>query len=491
MLKAWRLSPCSVFLAVVLCALTAAWGQEINSSPSIVGSGARALGMGGAFIAVADDATAASWNPGGLTQLERPEVSVVYNWKWLGEQWDDTPFILPEDDYQVRLDNINYFSIAYPFRRTIAGRNFVVSLNYLRRFDYDRSFDFRGRFSQPGPGWINNARANVGFDQRGSLATLSPAFGFELTDRISCGAVLNLWDSDLVPDNGWESLTLRRSVGTVIVTGGGVLPALGWHDTYKKYDDFEGTNYSFGILYKPTERLSIGAVYHTKFVSHVDYTRMDRAGAVPLGYYKTRLRIEWPSTIGLGVAYRFPNDKLTVSLDVTRQDWDQYVQIDPRSSVIADSFQHRRNSPPLALLNFWPHRVSPITSLPKWMSPHDPTYTVRLGAEYVFVNPNKPLKKYLPSLRAGMFYDPEPASGREEHWWGVDPIGDGEPEDYYGVTLGAGVLIKNRVNIDAAYQYRWGDDVKRDTLVDEGQLEHGFEVSASQHSFYLSTVIYF
>ena len=50
---------------------------EIPSSPNPVGSGARALGMGGAFIAVADDATAASWNPGGLIQLETPEVSIV------------------------------------------------------------------------------------------------------------------------------------------------------------------------------------------------------------------------------------------------------------------------------------------------------------------------------------------------------------------------------------------------------------------------------
>jgi hypothetical protein len=51
---------------------------EFPSSPNPVGSGARALGMGGAFIAVADDATAASWNPGGLIQLERPEISIVY-----------------------------------------------------------------------------------------------------------------------------------------------------------------------------------------------------------------------------------------------------------------------------------------------------------------------------------------------------------------------------------------------------------------------------
>ena len=42
-----------------------------------VGSGARALGMGGAFIAVADDATATTWNPGGLGQIEYLELSMV------------------------------------------------------------------------------------------------------------------------------------------------------------------------------------------------------------------------------------------------------------------------------------------------------------------------------------------------------------------------------------------------------------------------------
>jgi long-subunit fatty acid transport protein len=38
--------------------------------------GARALGMGGSFIAVADDATAAETNPAGLVNLTRPEASL-------------------------------------------------------------------------------------------------------------------------------------------------------------------------------------------------------------------------------------------------------------------------------------------------------------------------------------------------------------------------------------------------------------------------------
>lgn len=44
-----------------------------------VGVGARALGMGGAFVAVADDATAAYWSPGGLSHLKSKEVTFMYS----------------------------------------------------------------------------------------------------------------------------------------------------------------------------------------------------------------------------------------------------------------------------------------------------------------------------------------------------------------------------------------------------------------------------
>ena len=54
---------------------------DLTSQSNIVlGVGARALGMGGAFLARADDATAASWNPAGLSYLRRPEVSIVGNY---------------------------------------------------------------------------------------------------------------------------------------------------------------------------------------------------------------------------------------------------------------------------------------------------------------------------------------------------------------------------------------------------------------------------
>jgi tetratricopeptide (TPR) repeat protein len=43
------------------------------ASPFVVGSGNRALAMGGAYVSIADDASAPSWNPAGVAQLLRGE----------------------------------------------------------------------------------------------------------------------------------------------------------------------------------------------------------------------------------------------------------------------------------------------------------------------------------------------------------------------------------------------------------------------------------
>lgn len=44
-----------------------------------IGVGARPAGMGGAYTAITSDGTALYWNPAGLAQIEKPEISMMYN----------------------------------------------------------------------------------------------------------------------------------------------------------------------------------------------------------------------------------------------------------------------------------------------------------------------------------------------------------------------------------------------------------------------------
>lgn len=462
--------PCKTFATALVCLLAGAAAQaqlEIISSPNAVGSGARALGMGGAFIAVADDATAASWNPGGLTQLERPELSLVYSWKWNSEDFSSRYHSELETNEDLSFSDLNYASFVYPIPRTIGGRNMVLSLNYLRQFDFDRNLDvsFRRYSALPFGNIVGNIQ-HVNYSQRGQLATLSPAIGFEITDKLSIGAVVNIWDQDILSNNKWKTRNDIRANANV--NGVPLMPTQ--LRVEEDYDDFEGTNYTFGLLWKPTNRISLGAVYHTKFTADVNYTSRvtTRVGGFP-GFTTAKRSLEYtfPSAIGLGFAYRFPNDKLTLTLDVTRREWDQFIIYDPEN-------------PSLGM-----RRRSGITGLPKSKSEHDPTYSVRTGAEYVFVNDKKPIQNFLPSIRGGVFYDPEPSGGRSNTPFGLGKV-TGEVEDYYGVALGGGVLIKNRINIDAAYVFRFGNDVRQDSF----GLNYT-DADVRQHTFYLSTVVYF
>ncbi|MCH8010975.1 MAG: PorV/PorQ family protein [Candidatus Marinimicrobia bacterium] len=57
--------------------------------------GSRAIGMGGAFVAVANDATAIYWNPAGIARLSKSEVTLIHT-NWLvGTNFDFAGIVLP------------------------------------------------------------------------------------------------------------------------------------------------------------------------------------------------------------------------------------------------------------------------------------------------------------------------------------------------------------------------------------------------------------
>lgn len=62
---------------VFLLVFSAFAGDAGNESPFLTGAGARALGLGGGFTSVADDATAVFYNPAGLSHLQSQEASFM------------------------------------------------------------------------------------------------------------------------------------------------------------------------------------------------------------------------------------------------------------------------------------------------------------------------------------------------------------------------------------------------------------------------------
>ena len=63
--------------------------SEVFGAFQDIGTGARPLGMGGAFVAIADDANTVLYNMAGLTQLESSEFTAMYAALFQGMQEDN------------------------------------------------------------------------------------------------------------------------------------------------------------------------------------------------------------------------------------------------------------------------------------------------------------------------------------------------------------------------------------------------------------------
>ena len=133
-----------VAAAALMAIATTATAQDSLNRP---GSGARAAGMGNAFIAVADDGTAASWNPAGLSQLRAPELSVVHSVAWRdlfleGYRTRDRSALFTTLKTPNTGADLEFASAAVPF--TVAGRPVTVQVGWRRL--YQISGRIRGRY---------------------------------------------------------------------------------------------------------------------------------------------------------------------------------------------------------------------------------------------------------------------------------------------------------------------------------------------------------
>lgn len=428
--------------------------MTMNATPNPVGSGARALGLGGAFISVVDDATAASWNPAGLLKLKNPEVSIVGSY-FSGDMKYNTSLI-EGNIYEITpgQKRLNYFSIVYPF--FLLRRNMVVSLNYQHLYEFSKDNIYHWRYYVKDPESGHTIRDIPGMTsrktQRGTLSTLSPAFAIQFVPSLYIGLAANLWLDDPF-NNYWENLSIVEGEGKY--TFGRIKVYAELYERYEFSDlnifDFTCFNMNLGFLWKASRWFHLGGTIKTPFKAGIrhnfqqafiaEYPDDPNSNDHGSETFIEDLTLEMPLSYGLGNSFRF-YDSFLIALDIYRTHWEDFL-------IVYSSGE----------------KISPINNEPQHKANIKTTTQIRLGVEYLVDYP----RRIFP-VRGGIFYDPEPAGGHIDH--------------FYGISLGSGYSFGDFV-FDIAYQYRFGKK-------ENAEILQGHQISSNvkQHYLYASMIIY-
>jgi hypothetical protein len=398
MVQAQALNPAQYYLLA----------EQSRTAFTVQGAGARAIGTGGAFIAVADDATAVSFNPAGLAQLLRPEVSLVG--QGVSRDLSLTGFQgQPPDQGTTFTDTWSkntharptFASFAVPWKRN--GLNYTFLLSYQRLFDFTATSAAAYQGTASGGSTVQNVAQQV--RQSGGIDLYSVALGAELSSRILVGIALNDWAGR----SGFQ-------YGSTAQTSGVGVP---FSSVLAQTSEFRGINANLGLIWR-SQWLNLGVVYRTPFTASYTFTNsyssVDSTSFVPTVQTgpQTTSKVNWPETLGFGFGLH-PDPRLLITADWSHTPWSRAHYSAPGT--------------PYDGLNWFDYQNPTATR---------DTTDVHAGTEWIAYLGDSVV---IP-LRAGAFREPQPV---------VDVV-TGTQRVLQGWTTGFGIKFKD-LTFDLAYKY--------------------------------------
>jgi len=426
---------------------------------NFVNPGARSLGFGGAFIAVADDATAAQANPAGLTQLSASELFAEL--RYIGS--DDTSGV------GAMFLEAGVFDFDFDFSSNNSREQVTVPsfVSYVRSFQsivlsVSRQEALRARLHVDSTFSLEIAETDILFSQwKGQgdasldVTQWNATVAWKPTRWFSIGATTSLsqLDIDSTVDN-----TIHSPNGYYVCTGPGPIPgapfdcdpfdnspvlaqAHSWYST--RIDDRDNDlTYSAGVLIAPTDTFSIGLVYQENAeFEFVEEQREGLSGVVD----QAQGGIEWdhpdgkleqtltlPARYGAGLKWQ-PTDKWTLAVDAVRITYSDLLDgLQPRLNVLTSVLRPEAED---ALLGVDPASLDVDYTI-------DDVTEVRLGAEYFFANTKTPW-----ALRFGARTDPDHTLQNQAGSFGEALAGR---DDEIHFAVGAGVVLQEKLQLDAA-----------------------------------------
>jgi hypothetical protein len=368
--------------------------------------GAKALAMGNAFVAVADDLTATFWNPAGLAALRDPQLYLSYKASSQTHEYDLQSRVQPVEtwlynyDFKSRLNQIDFFSVSAPIR--IMKRPCTFALSYYRYIPYGfkgSAGDVLSTAHDPS----HPRTTTVSFTGSEGLDVLAFSAAASPTAFLSLGVTLQQFFG-----SGSLHQVLEDPLGE-------------FHTQIT--EKMLGRNAILGLVFSPFRAFRLGFTWHSGLKSHLDSDRLTwevnaKGQEIDQREESCRARVVLPQQLAVG-ALLSPARWLELSGEYSILDW--------QDATIADYYSVGE--------------VLPYPQKDDWPQAQKRAHNLRFGMEA-----RLPLRSWLLHLRGGW-------SGTRQLYSDVND----RAVRITGIAGGLGCDLSDYLTLEVAFQRQMSD----------------------------------
>ena len=195
------------------------------------GTGARPIAMGGAYTAVSDDAFALLYNPAGLADIRRKEISIGIH-----QQHDEitNTYLSLSSTQSSSHTSLGHLAAVYPYPTYRGSLVFAFGVFQAGSSNLE---SIKNAYLADIPATVEN-----NFIQSGTIYQYHVGFGFDLSPRAAVGASFVLWD---------ESVNFNEEINTA-----GTDSSVFFKDDVSM--DLDGVSFNVGLLLRASDNIRAG-----------------------------------------------------------------------------------------------------------------------------------------------------------------------------------------------------------------------------------------